>query len=106
MAERRVAEIVRQRCGLDQVEVNGVLAEVTMLLVDACRYRLGDLRNFEGVGQAITEKVRFRAREELGLALQAPKSRAAQKASIVPTEVTSVRARWLECDLSLRIAGA
>ena len=65
MAERRMAEIVRQRQGLGEVLVEPELA----------RDGAGDLRHFQRMGQPGAVVVAFVKHEDLGLVLQPAKRR-------------------------------
>jgi hypothetical protein len=64
MTEGRMTDIVYQREGLDQINIQPELS----------RDGSGDLRDFNGMGQAIAKMVGVAASEDLGLGLKATKS--------------------------------
>ena len=77
VAEGRMPEVVRQRNGFDQVFVE---PEIT-------RHGTADLRDFDAVGQAGTKQVAFMIHENLGLVLEASKSRGMDDAIAVALEL-------------------
>lgn len=81
MAEGRVAKIVRERYGFDQV------------FVDSQGTR--DLGHLEAVRQARAKQVAFMIDEYLGLVLEAPESRRMYDAIAVALELVAVRGRGI-----------
>jgi hypothetical protein len=69
MPERRMANVVDQRSREAQARLNVVGAELGMVVIHLTGDRLCNLRHLKGVRQAVAEKVRFMAWEELRLSL-------------------------------------
>lgn len=85
VAEGRVAEVVRQRDGLDEVFVQPQLA----------RDRAAELRHLQRMRQARAEQVAFVVQEDLRLVDEAPEGRAVDDAVAVALEVVARRGRRL-----------
>ena len=81
MGERRMPDIVRQRQRLGQILVQ--LQDVGQ--------RARDLRDFDGVGQAVAEMVGQPGREDLGLGLQPAEGTGMNHAVAVALESVAVR---------------
>ncbi len=77
MAEGRVAQVVRQRDGFDQVLVQAQVAG------DGAR----NLRHFQAMGEPGAEQVTFMVDEDLGLVLEPPEGRAMDDAVAVALEL-------------------
>ena len=80
VAERRMADVVHQGERLDQVDIQAELR----------RDGAGDLRDLNGVGQAIAEVVGVAAGEDLGLGFEAAKSAGMDDAVAVALKVVAV----------------
>ena len=98
MAERRVAEVMRQRQCLGKILVKP----------ERARERAGDLGDFEGVGEAGAEMIAFVEDEHLRLVRQAAKRVGMDDAVAVAAKGAPSRARRLRVQpaaAAARIAG-
>ena len=80
MAEGRMSDVVHQGKGLNQVHVQAQLR---------CN-GAGNLRHFDGMGQAIAEVVGEAAGEDLGLGFEAAKSAGVNDAVAVALEIIAI----------------
>ncbi len=85
MTERRMADVVYQGEGLDEINVQAELRR------DGSR----DLRDLNGMGQAIAKVVGVPASEDLGLGFEAAKGPGVDDAIAVTLKVVAVRMRRL-----------
>ena len=85
VAERRMSHIVRQSEGFGEVDIQAERAS------DGAR----DLRDFNGVGEAITKVIRVAAGEDLRLIAEAPECARMNDAIAVALEVVAERMRRL-----------
>src|ERR1700733_745595 len=77
VAKRRMADIMHQSEGLNQVDIQAELR----------RNRSRDLRNFQGVGQTITKMIGMAGGKNLGFRLKPAKSSGVDDAIAVPLKV-------------------
>src|ERR1700677_2191172 len=85
MAKRRMANIVHQRQGLDQIAVQAKLR----------RNRTGDLRDLNGVSETVAEVVGVAPGEYLRLRFEASKGASMNNAIAVALKIVAIRMRWL-----------
>jgi hypothetical protein len=96
MAEGRVTHVVDQSQGLDQILIQPQLGG------DGA----GDLRDFNGMSQAIAEMIGVAAGENLGFVLQAAKSAGMHHAVAIPLEIVTIRMPRLSIPPSAAVRGA
>jgi len=74
VAKWRVTEVMCQAREFDNVRLNAkLLPGLQEIVIELDGDRLGDLCNFQRMGQPIPKEIGFVSREELRLALEAPK---------------------------------
>ena len=83
VAERRMADVVDQRQRFDQIDVE----------VERAGDGAGDLRDFDGVGEAVAEVVGVAAGEDLRLGFQPAKGAGMNDAIAVALKVVAVGMR-------------
>ena len=83
MPERRVAQVVRQRNGLDQILVES----------QGTPNAAGNLRNFDAMRQPGAEQVALVIDEHLGLVFEPPKSRGMDDAVAIALKFAALRRR-------------
>jgi hypothetical protein len=93
MTERRMAKVVYEREGLGQVCIQSKL----------CGNGARNLRDLDGMSEAVAEMVRVAAREDLRLCLQAAKGPRVDDAITVALEVVAVRMGGLGITASARL---
>src|SRR5207237_4556543 len=95
MAERRMANIMRQRQSLDQV---GIKAQHGS---NGAR----DLSNFDGMRQAVAKMIRKAAGEDLRLILQAAKGARVDNAVTIALEIAAIGMARLRITAATRLIG-
>jgi hypothetical protein len=83
MRERRMPDIVNQREGFGQIFVES----------ENTRDRSRDLRDFDGVGEAISKVIVESGREDLGLVFESPERAGMHDPVAIPLKIVSVGMR-------------
>jgi hypothetical protein len=100
-----MADVMRKAIKLNDIGVDSLPRPLELLVIEARRNGLPDVRNFNRMRKSVAKEIVFVPWKELGLSLEAPEGGRMQDSAKVAAEIGAV-ARWFDEDQSILAIGS